>query len=121
MTPWWRAATTTVHVADTHPTDTGAPTHCPYCAMQCGMVIGGTPDAPTVAGDTVYAVDLKGVVHALALNDGVTAKWTLDLGEHPQVKSPGLVYGGAVVQGGRLFVATCNLAGAFVNKPTCVV
>jgi outer membrane protein assembly factor BamB len=75
---------------------------------------------PAVAGDVVYAADLKGVVHAIGLSDGA-AKWTLDLGTHPAVKSPGMVYGGPIVHGGRVYVATCNLAGDFVNRPTAVV
>jgi outer membrane protein assembly factor BamB len=75
---------------------------------------------PAVAGDTVYVADQKGVIHAIKLGEE-QAKWKLDLGEHPLVKSPGMVYGGPVVQGGRIYVATCNLAGAFVNRPTAVV
>ncbi len=75
---------------------------------------------PAVAGDVVYATDLKGVVHAIGLGDGI-AKWTLDLGEHPAVKSPGMVYGGPIVHGGRIYLATCNLAGMYVNRPTAVV
>jgi outer membrane protein assembly factor BamB len=73
-----------------------------------------------VAGDVVYAADLKGVIHAIGLTDG-QLKWKLDLGEHPQVKAPGMIYGGPIVHGGRIYVATCNLAGMFVNKPTAVV
>ena len=34
---------------------------------------------------------------------------------------PGMVYGGPVVHRGRLYLATCNLAGEFANKPTAVV
>ena len=73
-----------------------------------------------VAGDTVYAGDLKGVIHAIGLAGGVK-KWTFDLGTDPAVKLPGMVYGGPVVHGGRLYVATCNLGGPFANKPTVVV
>ena len=67
-----------------------------------------------------YVADLKGVVHAIDLTSGA-AKWKLDLAAHPKVQAPGMVYGGPVLQGGRLFVATCNLAGAFANRPTVVV
>jgi outer membrane protein assembly factor BamB len=73
-----------------------------------------------VAKDTVYAGDLKGVVHAFGLADGME-KWKLDLGDDPAVKSPGMIYGGPVVQGGRLYVATCNLEGPLASKPTVVV
>ena len=72
-----------------------------------------------VAGEVAYAGDLKGVVHAIDLGSG-RALWTLDLGADP-VKAPGMVYGGPVVHGGRLYVATCNLEGANARQPTVVV
>jgi outer membrane protein assembly factor BamB len=70
----------------------------------------GTPffASPAIAKDVVYVADLKGVVQALNLSDGKPL-WRLDLASHPAVQSPGMVYGGPVVAGGRLFVATCNL------------
>jgi outer membrane protein assembly factor BamB len=72
-----------------------------------------------VAGGVVYAADLTGVVHALDLASGQKL-WTLDLARNPAVQAPGSVYGSPAVQGGRLFLATCNLdAGA--EKPTTVV
>ena len=74
--------------------------------------------APVALDKTVaYAGDLQGVVHAINLADG-TAKWKLDLGAEPSVKAPGMIYGGPVLHGGRLFVATCNLEGAFARQPT---
>jgi outer membrane protein assembly factor BamB len=76
--------------------------------------------APAVAGGVVYAGDLKGVLHALGLADG-KEKWTLDLGKDPAVQSPGMFYGGPVVQGGRIYAATCNLEGSNAGKPTAVV
>jgi outer membrane protein assembly factor BamB len=75
---------------------------------------------PAVAGGMVYAADLKGVVHAIILANGKRL-WKLDLGADPAVKAPGMVYGGPVVHGGRLFVATCNLEGPNARKPTAVV
>jgi outer membrane protein assembly factor BamB len=77
--------------------------------------------APAVVAGVVYAGDLLGGVHALGLADGVR-RWKLDLGTHADVKAPGMIYGGPVVHGGRVFVATCNLAeGPFANQPTVVV
>ena len=35
--------------------------------------------------------------------------------------NPGMIFGGPVVQGGRLYVATCNLQGANAGKETVVV
>jgi len=75
---------------------------------------------PAVAGDVVYAGDLNGVVHAISVKDG-SALWTFDLGKDPAVKAPGMVYGGPVVHGGRLYVATCNVEGPFARQPTVVV
>ena len=72
-----------------------------------------------MVGGVAYVADLNGVLHAVDLTTG-TAKWTLDLGKHPAVQSPGMVYGGPVVHGGRVYVATCNLAGAHANKNTVV-
>jgi outer membrane protein assembly factor BamB len=73
-----------------------------------------------LAGDTVYAADLRGVVHAINLKTG-GPRWKLDLGADAAVASPGMVYAGPVVHGGRVYVATCNLTGEFANKPTAVV
>jgi hypothetical protein len=60
------------------------------------------------------------VFHPLHLKSGA-ALWAIDLAMHPDVRAPGMVYGGPVVHGGRLFVATCNLEGEFARKPTVVV
>jgi outer membrane protein assembly factor BamB len=73
-----------------------------------------------VAGGVVYAGDLKGVMHAINLANG-EKKWTLDLGTDPDVKAPGMIYGGPIVHGGRIYVATCNIEGTFAQKPTVVV
>ncbi len=75
---------------------------------------------PAVAGGVAHVADLRGVVHAIGLADG-RAKWKLDVGAHPAVGAPGLVYAGPVLDGGRLYVATCNLAGPFAGRPTAVV
>ena len=37
------------------------------------------------------------------------------------VNAPGMIYGGPVVHGGRIYVATCNLEGPNARKPTVVV
>lgn len=73
-----------------------------------------------VSAGVAYVGDLQGAVHAIDLKAG-TAKWRLDLGADPAVKSPGMVYGGVTVSGGKLFVATCTLEGPLARKPTCVV
>lgn len=75
---------------------------------------------PAVAARTVYAGDLRGVLHAIDLKNG-DSRWKLDLGSDPAVKAPGMIYGGPIVHGGRIYVATCNLEGAGVGRPTAVV
>jgi outer membrane protein assembly factor BamB len=75
--------------------------------------------APAVVGGVVYVGDLSGVVHALGLADG-QPRWSLDLGADPAVKASGMIYGGPVLHGGRLFVATCNLTSK-EPRPTAVV
>ena len=65
---------------------------------------------PAVASHTVYAADLKGVIHALTLDKGKVV-WKLDLNRDSKVHASGAVYGGPIVHNRRLFVATCNLHG----------
>src|SRR5215472_15509358 len=36
-------------------------THCPYCAFQCGMLLRGTRDRVTVAGNTTFPVNKGGL------------------------------------------------------------
>ncbi len=80
-----------------------------------------TPFFAPVALDsaTAYAADLKGVIHAINLADG-TGKWKFDLGAEP-LKAPGMVYGGPVLSGGKLYVATSNMEGTNARQPTVVV
>jgi outer membrane protein assembly factor BamB len=73
-----------------------------------------------LGGGVAYAGDLQGAVHAIDLKSGA-ARWKLDLGGDPAVKAPGMVYGGPVLHGGRLYLATCNLAGSSAGRPTAVV
>jgi len=73
-----------------------------------------------VATGAAYVGDLKGVLHAIALSDG-KARWTLDLGTDAAVKAPGMIYGGPILHGGRLYVGTCNLKGPFAGQPTAFV
>ncbi len=75
---------------------------------------------PAIAQGVAYAADLRGVVHAIKLTGGKT-RWALDLGKAPEVMAPGMVYGGPVVHEGRLYVATCNLAGPNAGQATAVV
>ncbi len=72
-----------------------------------------------VSAGVAYAGDLRGVLHAIQIADGLP-KWKLDLAADP-VKAPGMIYGGPVVRGGRLYVATCNVDGPYARQPTVVV
>jgi outer membrane protein assembly factor BamB len=77
--------------------------------------------APVAAAKGLaYAGDLKGVVHAIDLKTGAE-RWRLDVGAHPQVQAPGMIYAGPVVQAGRLYLATCNVEGPNAGQPTAVV
>jgi len=73
-----------------------------------------------IAKDVVYAGDLRGVVHAIDLKTGAES-WKLDLGSHKDVQAPGMIYGGPVIHGGRIYIATCNLQGPYAGKDTVVV
>ena len=64
--------------------------------------------SPAIADGMVYVADLKGLVQGLSLSDGKRI-WSLNLATDAAVSAPGMVYGGPVVSGGRLYVATCNL------------
>jgi outer membrane protein assembly factor BamB len=74
---------------------------------------------PAIVGDVVYAGDLKGVLHAIDIGSG-QVRWTLDLGTHPDVKAPGMIYGGPVVHGGRVYLTTCNLDGVNARQTTVI-
>jgi outer membrane protein assembly factor BamB len=73
-----------------------------------------------IAKNTAYAADFNGILHAIDLASG-SKKWSLDLGTAPETQAPGMVYGGPVVHGGRIYLATCNLEGPFARQPTVVV
>ena len=77
---------------------------------------------PAVTDRTVYAADLKGVVHAVGLADGKKV-WVLDLAADPAMKAPGMVYGSPIVNRGRLYLATCSLGdtrGRAANVVVCI-
>jgi outer membrane protein assembly factor BamB len=73
-----------------------------------------------VAGNMAYAGDLKSIVHAIDVKSG-QKRWSLDLGAQNEVGSPGMIYGGPAVHGGRLYLATSNLEGPYARQPTVVV
>jgi outer membrane protein assembly factor BamB len=76
--------------------------------------------SPALAKNRVYVGDLKGAIHAIDLANG-SPVWTFDLGTQPETKAPGMVYGGPVVAGGKIYVATCNLEGPNIRQETVVV
>ena len=41
----------------TTPHESSTPTHCPYCAFQCGMRLSGPPENATVAGNEAFPVN----------------------------------------------------------------
>jgi outer membrane protein assembly factor BamB len=72
---------------------------------------------PAVASGVVYAADLTGTIHAVDLKTGAV-RWTLNLAK--ETGAPGMVYGGVIVHGGKLIVATCNLEGPAAGKETVI-
>jgi outer membrane protein assembly factor BamB len=70
-----------------------------------------------IAGGTVYAADLNGVIHALALADG-KLQWKLDVGS--KTKAIGNIYASPVVDGGRLYIGTCNIDSQDARKTVIV-
>jgi assimilatory nitrate reductase catalytic subunit len=46
-------------------------THCPFCALQCGMHVDGRPDAVTIAGNPHFPVN-KGGLCIKGWNAGAT-------------------------------------------------
>ncbi|HXD85349.1 MAG TPA: PQQ-binding-like beta-propeller repeat protein [Urbifossiella sp.] len=74
---------------------------------------------PAIAGGVVYIADLQGTVHAIDLKTGAP-KWALPLAKDAAVAAPGMVYGGVIVHGGKIVVATCNLEGPNARKPTAI-
>lgn len=72
-----------------------------------------------LVGNIAYVPDLKGVVHAIDTKTGL-AQWTFDLAKEP-VKLPGMNYGGVTVHGGKIYLGTCNLEGAFARLPTAAI
>lgn len=73
-----------------------------------------------IAGDMIYAADLAGILHGVTLADG-KGQWTLDVGTDPAVQAPGEVYGSPVVQGGQIYLATCNIDNEGSDQSNVVV
>jgi len=70
-----------------------------------------------IAGETVYAADLNGVVHAINLADG-KGQWKLDVGK--QTKAIGNIYASPVIDNGRLYIGTCNIDSQDAKKTVIV-
>jgi outer membrane protein assembly factor BamB len=75
---------------------------------------------PAVVGKTAYVGDLKGVVHAVSLENG-NRLWQLDLKQAVGLKNPS-IYGAPAVHGGRIYLGTCQLetAGAGEQALVCI-
>ena len=81
----------------------------------------GSSSAPNTAYTITFAngIDLTSQLDAINLASG-QPRWTLDLGTHPDVQAPGMIYGGVVIHGGRIYVATCNLDGSNARQTTVI-
>jgi outer membrane protein assembly factor BamB len=87
-----------------------------WCYRSGDRFFGG----PAIVDGVVYAADLAGVVHAVRLEHGAKL-WTLDVAADRAVQQPGMVYAAPAVADGRIYVATCNLAGKWAGQPSAVV
>ena len=79
---------------------------------------------PLSDADLVRLEKLLGLLSSDSDGEGATAgamAWKFDLGKDPAISSPGMVYGGVTVHGGKLVLATCNLDGPLARKPTAIV
>ena len=74
---------------------------------------------PAAAGGVIYAADIKAVLHAVSLADG-KGIWKLDVSGDPAVQLPGMVFGSPIVQGGMIYLATCNMETAAADQPCAV-
>ena len=83
---------------------------------------GGAPffAGPAIGGGSVYAADLKGIVHAVSLAEG-KVEWTFNVPTDPAVQGPGTFFGSPVVHGGDLFLGTNNLDSEHPEQPCVVV
>ena len=76
---------------------------------------------PVASDELAYFADLKGMVHAVGLDDG-RPRWKFDLAADPAVQVPGMVYGTPVLHKGRLYVGTCNIeSGGGRERPGAIV
>ncbi|MCX7591476.1 MAG: PQQ-binding-like beta-propeller repeat protein, partial [Kiritimatiellae bacterium] len=73
-----------------------------------------------IAAGTVFAADLKAVLYAVDLATGKML-WSFDVGGDPSVQLPGMVFGSPVVDGGKIYLATCNIVGTHAGQPSVVV
>ncbi len=70
-----------------------------------------------IAGDTIYAGDLAGVIHAIGLDGKGIWKFNLNgMGSLKQAQ----IYGAPVIHGGRIFVGTCNLDASAAGEQAIV-
>ncbi len=73
---------------------------------------------PAIVNRVAYVGDTSGIIHALDLKSGQRI-WQLSLKDQP-IQSPGMIYGGLVVHGGKIYGATSNLEGPNAQKSTAV-
>jgi len=78
---------------------------------------GGTSASPTVAGDRVYTLSKRGVVHCLSVTDGKVI-WTKDLAAELDAKIPTWGFAGSVlIEGDRAILNVGSAGTASVISP----
>jgi outer membrane protein assembly factor BamB len=78
---------------------------------------GGTSATPTVAGDHVYTVSKRGIIHCLGAADGKVV-WTKNLQEELGAKIPEWGFAGSVLIEGDLAILNFGTAGVALDKKT---
>jgi outer membrane protein assembly factor BamB len=78
---------------------------------------GGTSASPTVAGDRVYTLSKRGVVHCLAAADGKVI-WTKDLAAELDAKIPTWGFAGSILIEGDRAILNVGSAGTALDKNT---
>jgi outer membrane protein assembly factor BamB len=74
---------------------------------------------PALSGGFAYVADLKANVTSIALADG-KAQWVLDVPNDPACLMPGQAFGSPLVNGGHIYIATCNLEANLAAQPNYV-
>jgi hypothetical protein len=109
--------------------------------LLCGLDDFGADDAASMAANNTSAFNCRAIDGHPGVWSEHSYGWAVDINpvQNPWVRgiqvdppagvpyadravqAPGMIYGGPVVHGGKVYVATCNLEGPLARQPTVVV